>query len=502
MRPTSDKELEVSDLDDLFDRYVETDLLQQFSDNTVDPSSSDDLAHLFEHPSSNGIDLFETLPMPNWDVGSENAWHKAPQNIKQSPASPTMPTNSSSIYPESRGKASLSDLELFSVDDHFELGKSEPRIAFSAPSTPKPKLAPPSKKATSNSDRSTCFRVSNGIHKSTKKSSISPEMMRPSHYRASLELWKGKIEASADSFNLQLPPNALPNALPNSPPPSAKLVQDENANRFYPRDQPYTIDRSPLNTAEDCKTGMTQHSNYQLTPLSSPAIDLNPRNSMGHPFQFSNDDTVTAYVPSHISNGALSALQTPPPTHRLPIASLGPDTPASLNFSFQTSPEFETPTKTQGWWNNTSTPQPSHHASQPRTQNVSFSTASVAGLGITCDTTSFSSFSDIGNGVVVNGTTNGLSASSFDPSGKSSQSSTPSTRPASVGFVNFTPDDSRKILTGVAPSGSSKTKARREKEAAEKRRKLSQAAVKAVMEAGGDLGKLEKEGLLCLTAEE
>lgn len=84
---------------------------------------------------------------------------------------------------------------------------------------------------------------------------------------------------------------------------------------------------------------------------------------------------------------------------------------------------------------------------------------------------------------------------------KSSQSSHGSSRASSianVGFVNFTPDDSRKILTGVAPSGSSKTKARREKEAAEKRRKLSQAAVKAVMEAGGDVERLkmlEREGL-------
>jgi hypothetical protein len=89
---------------------------------------------------------------------------------------------------------------------------------------------------------------------------------------------------------------------------------------------------------------------------------------------------------------------------------------------------------------------------------------------------------------------------------KSSQSSHASSRAPSnasssglnVGFVNFTPDDSRKILTGVAPSGSSKTKARREKEAAEKRRKLSQAAMKAVMEAGGDLERLkmlEREGL-------
>jgi len=59
--------------------------------------------------------------------------------------------------------------------------------------------------------------------------------------------------------------------------------------------------------------------------------------------------------------------------------------------------------------------------------------------------------------------------------------------------VNFTPSDSRKILTGVAPSGSSKTKARREKEAAEKRRRLSELAKRAVLDAGGDLGALERE---------
>ncbi|KXT13330.1 hypothetical protein AC579_6031 [Pseudocercospora musae] len=64
------------------------------------------------------------------------------------------------------------------------------------------------------------------------------------------------------------------------------------------------------------------------------------------------------------------------------------------------------------------------------------------------------------------------------------------------GFVNFTPMDHGKILNGVAPSGSSKTKARREKEAAEKRRRLSQAAMKAVIEAGGDVETLQKAGLI------
>lgn len=66
---------------------------------------------------------------------------------------------------------------------------------------------------------------------------------------------------------------------------------------------------------------------------------------------------------------------------------------------------------------------------------------------------------------------------------------------SNVSFVNFTPNDSKKILTGVAPSGSSKTKARREQEAREKRRKLSEAALLAVRNAGGDVEALE--AVLC-----
>ena len=58
-------------------------------------------------------------------------------------------------------------------------------------------------------------------------------------------------------------------------------------------------------------------------------------------------------------------------------------------------------------------------------------------------------------------------------------------------FVNLTAHDSDRILTGVAPSGSSKTKARREQEAQERQRKFSLAAVKAVEEAGGDVNAVE-----------
>jgi hypothetical protein len=78
---------------------------------------------------------------------------------------------------------------------------------------------------------------------------------------------------------------------------------------------------------------------------------------------------------------------------------------------------------------------------------------------------------------------------------RSSNNLSKSPRHTSISFVNFTPDDCEKIITGVAPSGSSKTKARREREAAEKRRKIGEVAKKAVLKAGGDLRTLEKEGL-------
>lgn len=68
--------------------------------------------------------------------------------------------------------------------------------------------------------------------------------------------------------------------------------------------------------------------------------------------------------------------------------------------------------------------------------------------------------------------------------------------PNPFGFVNYTPGDSQKILAGVAPSGSSKTKARREQEAHEEKRKLSLAAEKVIKEAGGDVEQLRASGLL------
>lgn len=64
---------------------------------------------------------------------------------------------------------------------------------------------------------------------------------------------------------------------------------------------------------------------------------------------------------------------------------------------------------------------------------------------------------------------------------------------AGVGFINFTPQDKRALMLGVAPSGSSKTKAKRDKEELERRRRLGEVAFKAVEAAGGDASMLAEE---------
>ncbi|KAK4224886.1 hypothetical protein QBC38DRAFT_547328 [Podospora fimiseda] len=53
-------------------------------------------------------------------------------------------------------------------------------------------------------------------------------------------------------------------------------------------------------------------------------------------------------------------------------------------------------------------------------------------------------------------------------------SATLETRKSTEGFVNYTPRDSNLLMTGVAPSGSSKTKARREKEAQDRQRVIKE----------------------------
>ncbi|KAK4244928.1 hypothetical protein C7999DRAFT_43504 [Corynascus novoguineensis] len=63
-------------------------------------------------------------------------------------------------------------------------------------------------------------------------------------------------------------------------------------------------------------------------------------------------------------------------------------------------------------------------------------------------------------------------AAAAEPTTTTTTTSAPSASADADGFVNYTPRDSALLMTGVAPSGSSKTKARREREAAERQREV------------------------------
>jgi hypothetical protein len=589
--PSHNKETETIDLDQLFDQYVETDQLHTFSENSTaaEPSSPDTLAHLFELDGSNGCDGGASA-LPNWDA-DDSAWqpvhHQNPASPYSSPLVNASATAlATAVYPQSHGRACLSDPGLFtlSVDALLDLDSVGSHIA-SQPCTTQTLPTRRERNPRALPERSVRAKGVNKQHNSLKKSSLSSfvgKMIRPSHYRTGIQdLFTRRMDSAPDHFNIAIPPNGLP----HSPPPSTKLFQNESTDSFFVRDhnaQPYTLASNDALTTPDIP-----QSNYQLTPLSSPALDANSarNNSSGSHFQYSHlnhstDTMASTYMTHHLnsSNAALSALQSPPPSHGLQMSAWGPpDASPGLDFgSFPASSEFSAAAngahKAEGWWSGpapvtvTSEQPPSPgntnanaYSNARAAQDMSFTTASVAGLGISCDSASFSSFGQnlsaprgaesydmasyssmyapetpgIPIGTVpanprsssrspssspqprftrrrhpVNSHTYGSQPmpihSSRTPSSshrrKSSSNSSTQSRAASQsaasgggGFVNFTPSDSRKILTGVAPSGSSKTKARREKEAADKRRKLSQAAVRAVVEAGGDLGRLEKE---------
>lgn len=299
--------------------------------------------------------------------------------------------------------------------------------------------------------------------------------------------------------------------------PKLDHQEHDNALLFEQYDQAPNLCHLPVLTNDD-----NYFSDYQSSCSVTPAIDaLN-----GESYDGNIDLT---FGSPGISSVALSALLTP-------LSSLQQNAICTPGLDFATSPDFFDSTDVcSRWGGEFPTSHPSCSGMENTLQFTSQNTE-VQGLGITCKNTPF----DLTSASACFSTTafpfqshrslpstlhtlsrvpspNTQPRSHYRKSSSRSRAnhsqrrrSRPSSQHSSshqaantstgdVGFVNFTPEDSRKILTGVAPSGSSKTKARREREAAERRRKLSQAAMKAVMDAGGDvdsLRHLERDGLL------
>lgn len=373
-----------------------------------------------------------------------------------------------------------------------------------------------------------------------RKPSSSPhKMMNPSRYRAGFkDVWADKLEHSPKKYQLRVPSRSVP----VSPPPSARVPQLDDFAAFgsptaLSLGTGYDPDLSPL-------TSTFQHQARIHTPIASPLADV----SNGLEYFDAAPPPPNPY-----------AVQTVPLNDTSPswpdrTSSLNSNRIGSFDFGFGTAagawgpaPAFAEPAAAHYTTTATLT---SHdpfagleHAVLPTTEAHD----SLAGLGISCDSSLVSVFSPVVDVAPMTAPAYQITMPIpqpyySQPPGRlpstprrrskshlrSESPSPPITEPRSArrgasssrskskhrraksasstprqpanggqgGFVNFTPSDSNKILSGVAPSGSSKTKARREKEAADKRRRLSQAAVKAVVDAGGNLDGLTRAGLL------
>jgi len=411
--------------------------------------------------------------------------------------------------------AAISGAELLSLEG--KLKTKRPLKPFSSPPVTPPTTPSHPKRASRSITPVTPIR---GDHRVSKKKS-SPNMMRPSYY-AKPESPHYEWTERFQQFSLQSPPTRFP----LSPPSSAKVSQTEIPGRLV----------MPTHS----------HETHDLGPISPSLISPLTVVSQSRARRYTHLPTSNDYMPTmqetrHSATWLPSPLEfgTEANASKYDWASLPHPQPPSFFEHNLSAHDLNNQSQPQGFM-----PLPTDFAAQ--------------GLMIGCEPFE-DVFQSAGNGenaymasafepfenkaveeeeeeyedtttVVPNAP--GLAAlHPYSPSHTPSSPSSPTTSPpmtprslrrsrstyhrrksstvmpktpktpissagGAVGFVNFTPSDSRKILGGVAPSGSSKTKARREKEASDRRRKLSEAAAKAIRDAGGDVEALKKEGLL------
>ncbi|EME46455.1 hypothetical protein DOTSEDRAFT_70453 [Dothistroma septosporum NZE10] len=375
-----------------------------------------------------------------------------------------------------------------------------------------------------------------------KSRDVSPsKMMNPSRYRAGFkDVWAERIQNSPKKYELRLASHTFP----DSPPPSARTTQDA----FAAFGSPIAYASIPGCDDQISPLASTfQHAARLHTPITSPL--LSPRShAVSSYFEPAPPLPANPYALQSVS------LNDTAPFYLDNSAQLAANRIQSFDFGFPSSPSV-----VGSWITVPPFAEPASAPSLTdafTTQDafIGLDDNDTFGLGISCNPnmvsdytagpdTSFLSQSAyqptasmaITSPFYVPSCPNGLPISPtrsyhrnpntpsrrilHSPSAPATESRS---RPASTsrrasrhqrtkstnstprhpqkdvggGFVNFTPSDSNKILSGVAPSGSSKTKARREKEADDKRRRLSQAAMRAVIEAGGDVETLQRAGLI------
>ncbi|KAL2071298.1 hypothetical protein VTL71DRAFT_12533 [Oculimacula yallundae] len=281
--------------------------------------------------------------------------------------------------------------------------------------------------------------------------------------------------------------NALFPVTPQTQNSSSSWSQIPGSPNFntYPNSATYPEIESPLwwNDASTVPMAQPSPNNFQTNPQrSNKSLVSQFQNDLA----YNNNNSDVVYNPSNMTNGLGLMIQMPDNSAQQSFV-MGAASPMFPPQSYFSSSSHSQPHHNHQQRSNHNRQGSSHHArsrQNPHTQQTSPTR--------THHSSSLSSDSETPSPPAGFHVRKRKSKTLRSSKG----SSTPRTpTSASVDFVNYTPNDSRKILTGVAPSGSSKTKARREKEALDKRRKLSQAAMRAVRAAGGDVESLVEQGL-------
>lgn len=535
--------------DALFDQYVDSGLFD--SNDTFNGANSADSLQFFDLVASSGAsDNVDSIATPDEDVRQDDAclsWQQTLELLRHNAALSDVQTSTGA------NKAAVLDCDHSSIENFLAAPAPSPLsgAAISQPSSPLAVASATKKLFTlpirTNSQPKSPTRTSQRID------IPSPKMLSPAAHRTNYQgAWAKRIEASADQYNLQISPSHLP----LSPPLSNLLTQNGFAEPLSPGvDAARLIVRPGEDDPDECKDFRPRMQTC-INP-QSPSFNNNNNNrifsgqsTQGHPVTPSRTHVAPASLQTPPPSGKLPVDRWNPDPHEFLDYSYS----ASPNASTHKAEAWWSSPGTSAMQPCASAYQQGmqnagQHMIGLGLEGFSLDDAVgslVGGTTDRCDV-EHQAFDDIVRSPGFDQTSfkspQFFSPPTFFPgtpmtpntafSGRQrtmSRASTPSPtpsprhsrvrqskhirsqsqhyrrksmsakeasqRPVSVGFVNFTPDDSRKILTGVAPSGSSKTKARREKEAADKRRKLSEAAKRAIMQAGGDVEALEREGFL------
>lgn len=485
-------------LDGLFDQYFPHEGSSDSSDNSngsnffeeLDMGLSADTA-----PADPPLSKPTSSPYQSLHSWRANAWrhHKVPP----------VPQSQKLVYRLRPDGAAISSVELLSLEGKLKIKRPTLTTYSLPPATPPPTPS----KARHNARSSTPVTPVRSEHRVSKKKS-SPNMMRPSYY-AKTESPYHEWTEQFQQFSLQSPMNGFP----LTPPPSSKVSQHEQPSRLM----------------------MPAHDSHDMETVSpSPISPTTPLQQLSRAQRHTRMPSSDGYIPTmqearrsaswmqgtHLSYGIepsqteydWASLPQPPSLFEQNLEvhdqnheymTISPDF-ASQGLMIQCEPfedVFQSTHSSNSYMASAFEPFETDCAVEEDEEYSSDISPAVGGRSGLPHPNSPSQSHSPSPPLSPTIALNARRRSKYHRR-KSSAAVTPKTpkTPTSgggtVGFVNFTPNDSRKILGGVAPSGSSKTKARREKEASDRRRKLSEAAAKAIKEAGGDVEALKKEGLL------